>query len=211
MIECFFHQGKAFLDYGGGYGILVRLMRDLGYPFYWYDKYCKNLLNPRFVEVHELNRQFDCVTAIELFEHFVDPVEEVSRIFSCTDCIIFTTELIPKSVQFVCQWEYFSLLTGQHISFYTKDALEILAARFQKYYVGTDSLHLFSSKKIQLSEFYHCLNKAGSIAQSVKRPSLRMSDYYQAIEKTKEKKIMLQGNNFQWEGGSYNSKNGKIT
>lgn len=34
----------TFLDTGGGYGIFVRLMRDLGYDFVWYDKYAENLL-----------------------------------------------------------------------------------------------------------------------------------------------------------------------
>ena len=34
---------EKFLDYGGGYGIFVRLMRDRGFDFYRYDKHCSNL------------------------------------------------------------------------------------------------------------------------------------------------------------------------
>ena len=41
-------QTKKFLDYGGGYGILVRLMRDVGYDFYWFDKYSQNIFAKGF-------------------------------------------------------------------------------------------------------------------------------------------------------------------
>jgi hypothetical protein len=31
------------LDYGGGHGAFVRMMRDLGFDFLWFDKYAENL------------------------------------------------------------------------------------------------------------------------------------------------------------------------
>ena len=43
VIEGFFNAGAQFLDYGGGWGILTRLMRDDGYDFYLMDKYSENL------------------------------------------------------------------------------------------------------------------------------------------------------------------------
>jgi len=43
FIRFFKKRNGKYLDYGGGYGILVRLMRDFGYNFYSYDKYCKSL------------------------------------------------------------------------------------------------------------------------------------------------------------------------
>ena len=36
-------KGKV-VDHAGGYGILVRLLRDAGIDAYWRDKYCENLL-----------------------------------------------------------------------------------------------------------------------------------------------------------------------
>ena len=44
IIYFLFDKNKKFLDYAGGYGIFVRLMRDIGFDFYWYDKYSENLL-----------------------------------------------------------------------------------------------------------------------------------------------------------------------
>jgi len=38
-----FDKKKLFLDYGAGYGVFVRLMRDFGFDFYWMDKYSDNL------------------------------------------------------------------------------------------------------------------------------------------------------------------------
>ncbi len=42
----YFIYGKEhrYLDYAGGYGILTRLMRDIGFDFYWYDPFTTNLL-----------------------------------------------------------------------------------------------------------------------------------------------------------------------
>lgn len=40
----FFNKNAKFLDFAGGYGIFVRLMRDIGFDFYWYDKFSNNLL-----------------------------------------------------------------------------------------------------------------------------------------------------------------------
>lgn len=36
-------QGR-YADVAGGYGLLTRLMRDLGYDFYWSDPYAKHIL-----------------------------------------------------------------------------------------------------------------------------------------------------------------------
>ena len=41
----FFNHQAQFLDYGGGYGLFVRLMRDAGFYFYWLDKFCQNIFS----------------------------------------------------------------------------------------------------------------------------------------------------------------------
>ena len=38
-----FNKKESFLDYGGGYGLFVRLMRDGGFNFYWNDPFTENL------------------------------------------------------------------------------------------------------------------------------------------------------------------------
>ena len=39
LIYFLFNTKGQFLDYGGGYGVFVRLMRDIGFDYYWQDKY----------------------------------------------------------------------------------------------------------------------------------------------------------------------------
>ena len=66
IIVSFFNSNAKFLDYGGGYGLLVRLMRDVGFDFYWYDEYSQNLLARGF-EVSTKYNEYEMTTAFEVF------------------------------------------------------------------------------------------------------------------------------------------------
>ena len=48
LIYFLFNTKGQFLDYGGGYGVFVRLMRDIGFDYYWQDKYRENLFAQGF-------------------------------------------------------------------------------------------------------------------------------------------------------------------
>ncbi len=52
LIYYLFERNGKFLDYAGGYGIFTRLMRDIGFDFYWHDPYTENL----FAKGFEYNR-----------------------------------------------------------------------------------------------------------------------------------------------------------
>ena len=80
------------LDYGAGYGMFVRMMRDYGFNFYWYDKYCENLFAKTFESKYE---HYDILTAFELFEHLSNPYADSDKIVKLSDSIIFSTELVP--------------------------------------------------------------------------------------------------------------------
>ena len=43
LIYFMFDKAGRFLDYGGGHGLFTRAMRDIGFDYYWYDKYGDNL------------------------------------------------------------------------------------------------------------------------------------------------------------------------
>jgi hypothetical protein len=148
----YFNHGSLFLDYAGGYGLFTRMMRDRGFNFYHTDIYCQNL----FAEFHDLkelnkNTKFEAVTAFEVLEHLVSPKDEIKDILAYSDNLYFTTELVPPGLKKPDDWWYFSLETGQHISFYTKESLEYIAKQFDKfYYTDGKWQHLFT--KTQLSE-----------------------------------------------------------
>ena len=83
-----------YLDVAGGYGMLTRRMRDLGFDFYWSDKYCDNLLARGF-EFGEHLKGCRAVTAMEVMEHLTDPMAFVDDALKTadTDTLLFTTVL----------------------------------------------------------------------------------------------------------------------
>ncbi|SNB46602.1 class I SAM-dependent methyltransferase [Geobacter sp. DSM 9736] len=148
LIGTSFRGDGRFVDYGGGYGLFVRMMRDRGFDFYRYDRHCENL----FAEGFEANGDsggFELVTAMELFEHLVDPVAEVEQMLRFSRSIFFTTELVPDPPPAPGDWWYYGLDHGQHVSFYTKQSLTALARRLGlRLYSDGKRRHLLTERKI---------------------------------------------------------------
>jgi len=125
VISLLFPHGKKFLDYGGGHGTFVRLMRDRGFNFFWQDLYAKNI-HARTFEYEEGTR-YDLVTAFELMEHLPDPLEGMAPIFALSDNVLTTTLLAPDPPPPPPNWWYYVVQGGQHVSIYTPAALQQLA------------------------------------------------------------------------------------
>ena len=94
LTACFDPAGRC-LDFGGGYGVFTRWMRDLGYDFWHHDKHCANLFANGFDADMSGTTRYEIATAFEVFEHFPEPAEMVESLFRLTDTIFFTTELGP--------------------------------------------------------------------------------------------------------------------
>ncbi len=145
LICCNFDMDKKYLDYAGGYGIFVRLMRDQGIDFYWYDKYCENIFAKHFIANDPKSDYYEMVTAFELMEHIDDPDSLLKEIFACTDSFLFSTVIIPENN--IENWWYLATETGQHISFYSLESLRILAEKhYCNFYSNGKTLHLISKK-----------------------------------------------------------------
>jgi hypothetical protein len=149
VIDLFFDKHGRFLDYGGGYGIFVRMMRDKGFDFYRYDKYCQNLFAKYFDIGLDSLMSCELVTAFEVFEHFENPSDDIKDLLRHSSNILFSTELFPASLPKPGKWGYYGLDHGQHISFYTKKSLEEIAQRHGLNLV-TDgqSVHMFTKKRL---------------------------------------------------------------
>jgi hypothetical protein len=146
IIQSAFDANRHFLDYAGGYGMFTRMMRDRGFDFYHQDIYCENLFAEYFsLEDAQQKSNFELVTAFEVFEHLVDPFEEIKRILEFGEHLIFTTELVPAGIEKASDWWYFTPETGQHIAFYTEKSLKYIAGKLDCYY-GTDHIqtHIFT-------------------------------------------------------------------
>ena len=135
------------LDYGGGYGLFVRMMRDRGYEFYRQDSYCENLFAKHFDHTDISENHFDLLTSFEVFEHFENPMHEIEKMFKLSSTIIFSTVLIPSvSDAELENWWYLSEETGQHLAFYSLPSLKVIAERYdKKLYSNGHNLHILTN------------------------------------------------------------------
>ncbi len=126
--HCFPNADSPVLDYGGGSGIFVRRMRDIGYNFIRSDAYSKNLY-ARCFDIVDFpdQKKFSLVTSFEVFEHLVNPLEDVRTLFKYADSIYFTTIIKPSNITKADDWDYIAPYHGQHISFYSVNALKKIA------------------------------------------------------------------------------------
>jgi Methyltransferase domain len=143
------HPGsnEPILDFGAGSGMLVRMVRDAGYPMLYFDAFGGN----RFARSHEVDltnrKQFSLVVASEVLEHFVSPRQDIEQLCAMSDDLLFTTELIPTSTPNTGDWAYFGFEHGQHIMFYSAEGLRRFAAEHNLFFGSVGSSHLLTTNR----------------------------------------------------------------
>ncbi|NET45453.1 glycosyltransferase [Okeania sp. SIO2B3] len=179
IIDRLFDSEEKFLDFGGGYGLFVRLMRDIKYKFDWQDKYCENLFAQHFKSTP--NQKYELVTAFELLEHLVNPISDIREILNYSQNILFSTEILPPDNPKPNQWWYYATDEGQHISIYTVKSLQIIAQKFHlNFYTNYSSLHLLTEKKISPA-FCEALLKYD--AENLRKILRQNRDYLKTLER----------------------------
>ncbi len=178
-----FDKDAKFLDYGAGYGVLVRLMRDRGFDFYWQDLHCQNLFAKHFAA--QPGMTFELLTAFEVFEHLDDPLAEIEKMLGYSPNLLFSTLLVPGEPNAAEDWWYFGPDHGQHIAFYTLPALQAIARKFGLHLAsdGTGT-HLLSRKPVadRLFRFFARDTRGSKMARKLLRRkmtkhSLLMDDF----------------------------------
>src|SRR5690606_8306587 len=82
---------SIYLDYGGGAGMFVRMMRDRGFNFWWSDKYCENIYSQKFSIQESVKNEIvlEAITAFEVFEHLSEPQKTIDDLLKRTNTLIF--------------------------------------------------------------------------------------------------------------------------
>jgi 2-polyprenyl-3-methyl-5-hydroxy-6-metoxy-1,4-benzoquinol methylase len=148
IIFFLFDRKLRYVDVAGGYGLFTRLMRDIGFNFFWDDKYCKNIFSEGF-EFTDSKIDVEGVTSFEVIEHIYDPVQFIKETFQQFNSrtFIFSTEVYRGETPSL-NWDYYAFNSGQHISFYKIDTLKEVANKLGLYFYSSHGIHIITNKKI---------------------------------------------------------------
>ena len=133
-----FPTTASILDYGGGTGLLCRLLRDRGFDARVFDAYAKNDLARGF---EDNGARPDILCSFEVAEHFANPKADMATIFDRrARLLIIGTETYKRQGP---DWWYISPETGQHVFFYSPEGMQHLAHTHGYYYERVGNLHFF--------------------------------------------------------------------
>lgn len=137
---------SKMLDFGGGYGFFTRLLRDVGFDAYWEDPYCKNLVARGFES--DTSTKYDVITAFEVFEHIIDPKALVKELIGRAPVVVFSTQTSDNVVNLE-DWWYMGYSHGQHVSIYSKQAIQHLAKQNNAFATSIgENLHVISRNEL---------------------------------------------------------------
>jgi hypothetical protein len=190
-----FGPGARILDVAGGYGLLARLLRDAGFDAWTQDDYCQNLFAELF-SPEDGDRHFDLLTAFEVLEHLRDPVEFLEEGFTKRGKhpLLISTLVYEGDVP-ARDWHYYAFDMGQHIAFYTSNALRVLGNRIGMECCSlSDSLHFFYPEGTDHGKSLRFLKRRNvrrwycrRVQKRMKRQSLLPADAVLATQSLREK------------------------
>ena len=173
VLHTFFDSDAPYVDAGGGYGVLTRLMRDIGFDFYWSDPYCTNLFAKGF-DACVRGGSFEAVTAFEVMEHVHDPLAFIRNSLHDhgSTSFLFSTQLFdgPPPPR---DWAYYSQETGQHISFYQRRTLQRIADELSLNVYSSGYFHLLTGRKLNSAMFHVCASRLAFAAFPLIKTRLR--------------------------------------
>jgi hypothetical protein len=116
------------LDHAGGYGLLVRMLRDHGFDAWWSDPFCQNLFARGF---EGDSRPYQVLTLFEVIEHLHEPLEHLEELITRhrPELIVLSTTTYVGRPPTPDAWGYYAFETGQHVTFYQERTLHRLASR----------------------------------------------------------------------------------
>src|SRR5258707_8545718 len=114
------------LDFGGGDGLLCRLLRDYNVNCYVKDKYAVPTYSQGFSEPDFSAPNL--VLAFEVLEHFATPWRELQDLFQLQPKVLLASTEVYGHQR--ADWWYLASEAGQHVFFYSEKAVQMIAERF---------------------------------------------------------------------------------
>ena len=177
---------QSGVDFGGGYGLLARRLRDRGFEWQSMDPMVENIF-PGQSEPYA--QSYGIVSLIEVLEHLVDPLEEMTKLAENSEQIYISTLLIEPNFRNPTWW-YLQPETGQHIFFLSRKSLKIMATKMNMHaYTNGSNLHVLSHGKINIRQKW--ILKHQKIAWGIgfllgvqrRGKSLARQDYFNNLKK----------------------------
>lgn len=118
-------KDSDILDFGCGYQpVLSELLRKKGYNVFNYDLYFNS-------NEENLNKKYDAIVSIEVFEHFLAPAKTIVKISDMLNPggkLFISTRLYPDNIDELNKWWYMKDET--HIIFYTEDTIKYISKKY---------------------------------------------------------------------------------
>lgn len=119
-------RSKINFDFGGGDGLLCRMLRDYGINSFVSDKYAENIYAQGFDATE--GQKPDFVISFEVLEHFANPKVDLDQLFQVSPkAVLVTTGRYSAQGS---DWWYLNAETGQHIFFYSNKAMKLVAKKY---------------------------------------------------------------------------------
>lgn len=130
------------VDIGGGDGLLCRMLRDYRINCYVKDKYARPAYAQGFTDPNFTKP--DLVIGFEVIEHFANPETDLASLFDYEPKhLLLSTGIYSKQDK---DWWYLTPESGQHVFFYSKKALEIIAGKYNYSLIVSGGFILFSKQ-----------------------------------------------------------------
>lgn len=117
---------RNVVDIGGGDGLLCRLLRDYEINCFVRDKYATPTYSQGFEQPNFTTP--DLVVAFEVMEHYPNPRQDLEELFRLQPkALLASTAIFSQQGK---DWWYLAPEAGQHVFFYSRKALDLIADRY---------------------------------------------------------------------------------